>query len=1024
MGEKKSYYQKLKSRIIKQYNKKKLIGDVVLSDTEYEYLLEDFHEKYKMIMLFPEHKINDIIFAVMLVQIGIKYYDGKYWIHVASELRMDKLPANQQCWIGESFTNTLEKTKKTIVDKNENVNNILFHAFVTNNYAGTLFEFLFAYYNLDLERDLSRNTTEALSALCDVIIKNDNTNRTYMILRQTADAVALNLKGSKVRIRYLLKLIDHCFWDDIDRIESSNRITQLFFKWRDESVNFSEEQNKTFGEKFEVRKKKLSAPTLYCNLHDNIFEIKLPSQLFKFEQMDECYWLIINKGKSSELSVECKETITGIKTTETCIRIMNEDIFSKYECELYYKNVRIKRYLLQAEDVRFFDKDGNCIRVDNISKGECFAYTTIENEVKTLGLIEKYQRGNLMFYSLYFEIGDIIKLPNEKIISIGNTSVEGLSIRGMIQGANAIGNDGKNVNVYKEVPPILSYIEKNKCQGTAICINNNIYRFSECDYWNISVDKKTNSEGYLIQLNQFEAICEGLNTVIIDVPNDRKLREYQFVYIKGFDYEFEDAPYIFQRRGTISFNSDYTIENEFLEKLEKNKYSFKIEESDMELLIKIIIDNKKIPICIPIPALFYSFSKFYWQIKKPDDIWHSELSQYIYLKYPVEKLNIYIGKYSSTEVSFHINVNREGVFQIDTTKFLSYINGSTIITAISIDDGNSEFDFLKIICRSFVSNSIFETDYENRKIIGKLNIVGKSKYFADVYYKDTLLAEKAPVENGIMEAQVEILSGKYTFKIYEVQDEFGFDEIYDEISVIEQELINPLELTNTAIKINHISQNLKMNGVILDIKEYDYYIGSLEKIDSHSYSGILIALFHHNIVIYANFIKVIFPDLNKVEEAYIIFIDEYGDECEYLYDSKKGCIVENEYKNCSRSEAYRRYEFSLYPEEFIYNVEFIEKNTCLEEQGITWIEKQKDISSNKSTIWKEKVNMEEESIDNLYLSFRSYNCLIRVGISTIGELVDYIKKNGLSKIRNLGRKNKEEIINKLDVNGYTFRNLL
>ena len=59
-----------------------------------------------------------------------------------------------------------------------------------------------------------------------------------------------------------------------------------------------------------------------------------------------------------------------------------------------------------------------------------------------------------------------------------------------------------------------------------------------------------------------------------------------------------------------------------------------------------------------------------------------------------------------------------------------------------------------------------------------------------------------------------------------------------------------------------------------------------------------------------------------------------------------------------------------------------------------------------------RVNVEVMSIDELELSVRSYNCLKRAGINTVAEL---IKKtpDEMMKVRNLGRKSLEEVLEKL-----------
>lgn len=54
----------------------------------------------------------------------------------------------------------------------------------------------------------------------------------------------------------------------------------------------------------------------------------------------------------------------------------------------------------------------------------------------------------------------------------------------------------------------------------------------------------------------------------------------------------------------------------------------------------------------------------------------------------------------------------------------------------------------------------------------------------------------------------------------------------------------------------------------------------------------------------------------------------------------------------------------------------------------------------------------EMSIDELELSVRSYNCLKRAGINTVEELINRTPED-MMKVRNLGRKSLDEVLNKL-----------
>ena len=64
---------------------------------------------------------------------------------------------------------------------------------------------------------------------------------------------------------------------------------------------------------------------------------------------------------------------------------------------------------------------------------------------------------------------------------------------------------------------------------------------------------------------------------------------------------------------------------------------------------------------------------------------------------------------------------------------------------------------------------------------------------------------------------------------------------------------------------------------------------------------------------------------------------------------------------------------------------------------------------------KEKVL--EMTIEELDLSVRSYNCLKRAGINTVEELTEKTEDD-MMKVRNLGKKSLEEVIQKLEELGF------
>ncbi|MDR3552607.1 MAG: DNA-directed RNA polymerase subunit alpha [Clostridia bacterium] len=79
---------------------------------------------------------------------------------------------------------------------------------------------------------------------------------------------------------------------------------------------------------------------------------------------------------------------------------------------------------------------------------------------------------------------------------------------------------------------------------------------------------------------------------------------------------------------------------------------------------------------------------------------------------------------------------------------------------------------------------------------------------------------------------------------------------------------------------------------------------------------------------------------------------------------------------------------------------------------------QAEIMVEKDDKSKEKVL--EMTIEELDLSVRSFNCLKRAGINTVEDLINKSEED-MMKVRNLGRKSLEEVINKLNSLGFSLK---
>ena len=84
-----------------------------------------------------------------------------------------------------------------------------------------------------------------------------------------------------------------------------------------------------------------------------------------------------------------------------------------------------------------------------------------------------------------------------------------------------------------------------------------------------------------------------------------------------------------------------------------------------------------------------------------------------------------------------------------------------------------------------------------------------------------------------------------------------------------------------------------------------------------------------------------------------------------------------------------------------------------------------DVAKNSDDIMVERPEVQrdkvlEMTIEELDLSVRSFNCLKRAGIDTVEDLINRTEED-MIKVRNLGRKSLEEVIQKLASLGLTLK---
>lgn len=207
-----------------------------------------------------------------------------------------------------------------------------------------------------------------------------------------------------------------------------------------------------------------------------------------------------------------------------------------------------------------------------------------------------------------------------------------------------------------------------------------------------------------------------------------------------------------------------------------------------------------------------------------------------------------------------------------------------------------------------------------------------------------MIISKKPVEDGIVIfSDIEIETADYTIKVYESEDEFGFDDDYTFIGESTHSLINISDLIGSRMKVESIEY--KTDYKLLFPEEYDYYIFLEKQLSSNTYYGILTGVFRKTSVMYSEKTTIIIPDLG--DPSSVLLVKDNKQNEPFVYDKNKQAIVDFEKKNTlSASYIY------LPKESCKWTVSYIGSNSRLLKESHNLIKKKEYYKNKPFTIWK------------------------------------------------------------------------
>lgn len=938
-------YQRLKKRILSSFDKKFLIGDIPVNDEEYGELCFYAQMRVKGGRTLSDPLSDDPILSVAMVQVAIRTYgqSRKFWPHIAEAFNIvDEQIARG--FLGQSFINTLNAHGKPV--KDGYVSSVLAQTFVTNYYSKGLFELLFQYFDKDLERDINRNTTEQMQLLMTTLIdraklseeENEKLStvfgpvksQAYKLRRHTLAAISDNPIHCRTRLRRYIRMIDRYFWSGYLPKEPVARLSQQFKQWAMDSDALQRQfRLREQGILRSRGKKHFSSPYLHVDLKSNDFVLVLPPQLLPPTAAEGATWNIrLGDGKEKEFPCETYLVVSGKKSEKMSIPLPENNLFDKMQLTLHCGESVSRPFRISAEDVRFFDEDGDYTA--KIEVGAQYAFTPEQLILKSSGCLDKDKLGAISRWDFDFVLGDYVIYPSGDSRIVGDRYHEGLTERGQVNGVACIDADGSRCSVYGAAPSLVLMIEQRQITGSVLSVNGVRYSLRDCETLLYESKDARGTPACRIDLGQFPDIRKNnWNSILLSLPGNNFAKDFSFAYFPDLNINFEGAPNVFETHGTVELSGSTAFVPDSginLEKAAPNTYNFELKDVPEEITFS--PDGSTLTLAVWVPAFRWSSDRENWQLSSMGDIWHTDFPRTLYIKAPFERISLTIdadldeeSEDESTTLDFV--KSQSGEFVCDLTRCQSWITRDKMVYTLELRAQKQRYTFGRIFSKSAAINAELRADLEQDSMVFHCDVIGFAEYYLDLVYLrtgDILLDKEILTLQPDQHFPIFPHSGKYKVTLYEADrdDDDLFDEPdYYKLWENEITLTNPDDLSGKYINLRYISRH--HNGVDRLFLNSARWVKILEKIGAGLYKGILIE-YGKSESDYSHSVEIVFADLKEPDRFFLRWYDaEYDEYLDFYYDNKKYQLVtDNEVdEQLTSTQKYRRY-LMVYDDECIF----------------------------------------------------------------------------------------------------------
>lgn len=806
-------------------NEYKLLGEILVNEQEYSVLIDcvkDYISKLRNKAINAEKKI-DLKFALGVTQTAIRSYDGNFWRRFGNKLGTE-LSNVEQRELGRIFLNTVRRYGlfeiSNDTDRSQAAENIKAHTIVTNFNLPDWFDFWEAYYERYLFRNMKMFSDDDITAISefmkqsmnkqnDIVIEDKPTgsgpSKTYQLPKATQRVLA-ECKSEAVRelIKITLEMIDNARLKGKMPDESFGRFENEFGKWFRKKQKSDLER---YSKERESRIARSGRPYIEVDFYSGESKVIIPKQRFLKRKNNYIEYTIINGEDAVPIKRELILTRSEVWDTSRTAEEIIDDLFGKIEVKIDTKS----SVFFHESDYRIFDSDFRSIKqlakdADNIillKKGTSFKAV---NKGQKYVIDDSSDKWDIV--SLY-AAEDTELLINGKPLNIFGHFSDKPYFDSIVDKYSAKDPKGNSVVICKRHPTIYRMIDKQKCPGLILLVNDEKYEIGKKSF--VQKDERSsepNKYAVSVDLNKLLDDKTEVYDISWDIPGEGIRHICRYVFASRFGINADKFRYFCGEKAELRVDSDADVLCDLAAKTAENEYMIKMEIGEECTSVNFDLQlHESITFCYELPVVRWGFSK--------DDVCNisryeciGNMSNPLYIHYPALlsfrdlKILLVVNKKCKKTIDAE-RTEIKDIFKADISEMLEIIEDLNIEKAywakIYISDGNDSKPvfLLKVVRWSYTvplfNNWVLRID-ENEKVYLPID---KIRGNGDIYLDIKTSNDKIPivVEYKLHEGK-NVLNGVYPNITYDIQCYTLEEDLFDSIRK-DYRLIRRIGVTDT-----------------------------------------------------------------------------------------------------------------------------------------------------------------------------------------------------------------------------------